>query len=532
MKRILILLILLSLLLLPFSGCSTAAPEDVSGAVIDANGNVMVSDPDDDDRSTFDEENEIKTNSAADGPDGTAVTSGAGNADGSGSGGTSRPDGTARPDGTSRPDGASRPNDTTRPDDPTSSGGVTSSGGATSSDGASSESQEPTAPEIVVNLSRRTVSDPDYAVFEKSTLKILKSADFILTGNFYGCIEASLGYNDMLRLKLAGANILNTTGPAVKIRNLVSDETNDSVANNPNDETTIPDDPGVEYDQPDVIISFTDGTYSTLEVKDCNLSEMTGTIYSEVSLSIRGHGSGLIKNANQNAVHCLKSVEIRNVNSLQLVAPAGRGVYTKARYTNSAFATVKISSNRDAVKCDKFYMSGGTLIACSQKNDAIDANDRAVITDGILVADTADIAKNYGIKVRRILENQIRPDKYDTFELSGGTIIAAGGFNTLPSGDTSAAAYYSLGGNIAKSAVAAAVKSKDGAVLFAFRTADTRPAVLISSPSLSSAAGGGVWTGGSISGGDEYFISDNMIVAGTRLYVGSGYSGGQKIADL
>ena len=177
-------------------------------------------------------------------------------------------------------------------------------------------------------------------------------------------------------------------------------------------------------------------------------------------------------------------------------------------------------------------MSGGVLIACSQSNDAIDADDRAVITDGILVADTADIAKNYGIKVRRILENQIRPDKYDTFELSGGTVVATGGFNTLPSSDTSTAAYYSLGSNVATGATSIAVKKSSGNALLAFKTGDARPAILIASPSLSSGTGYSVWNGGSIIGAEEYFIKDNIIVTGTRICIGGNYSCGKKITDI
>lgn len=503
MKRLISLLIVSALLLLMFSACGNA-PEDISESITDSNGNITVSDSDDNDLSTIDEENEIKTGSNGSGAGsntGTSDSASEGNTVGTGSGSGSN----------------------------TANGDNSSTGSTDVSDPGISE---PAVPEITVNLTKQTVTDPSYAVFENNTLKILKSADFSITGNFYGCIEASLGYNDVLRLKLSGANILNTTGPAIKIYNLVSDEKNDSVANNPDDETTIAGDLGIEYDQPDVIVSFTDGTSSTLEVRDCNLNDMIGTIYSEVSLSIRGHGDGIIKNANQNAVHCLKSVEVRNVNSLQLLAPNGRGVYTKARYTNNAGATVKISSKRDAIKCDKFYMSGGVLIACSQSNDAIDADDRAVITDGILVADTADIAKNYGIKVRRILENQIRPDKYDTFELSGGTVVATGGFNTLPSSDTSTAAYYSLGSNVATGATSIAVKNSSGNALLAFKTGDARPAILIASPSLSSDTGYSVWNGGSITGAEEYFINDNIIVTGTRICIGGNYSGGKKITDI
>lgn len=417
MKRFLSLLLTAALIMLTLVACGNK-PSDISESITDENGHITVSDSDDENYATFDEENEIKTGSSS---FGSTISGDAGTSRGAVSGFEENSCFENNSTDVSTPDSSateSRPND------------------------------EPAIPEISVNLTKKTVSDPTFARFEKNTLKILKSADFSLTGNFYGCIEASLGYNDLLRLKLAGANILNTSGPAIKIYNLVSDEKNDSVANNPDDETSIGDDPTVDYDQPDVIVSFTSGTNSTLEVRDCNLNDMIGTVYSEVSLSIRGHGDGVIKNTNQNAIHCLKSVEIRNVNNLQLIAPAGRGVYTKARYTNALGATVKISANRDAIKCDKFYMDGGVLIACSQKNDAIDADDRAVITDGILIADTADIAKNYGIKVRRILENQIRPDKYDTFELSGGTVLAAAGFNTLPKSDVSKAVYYALDASV------------------------------------------------------------------------------------
>lgn len=507
MKKIIAILLCLLLTLGLFTACS-GTPDDPSESLLDANGNLTVSDSDDEDLSAIDEDFEIKTSSAA--TDTATSSSGASSTTTANSSTATQSSGSA----------------TSQAATTSVSASSTASTAATSSDPTpSTDMDDDTLPQVTINLTKETVSQDGYAEFDGSTLKILKCADFSLTGNFYGCIEAELGYNEVIRLRMAGVNLLNTTGPVVKVLNLVSDEKNDNIANNPENETDIAGDQQIEYDQPDLIISFTEGTTNTLEVKDCNLSDMIGTIYSECSLSIRGHGEGTIKNANQNAIHCLKSVEVRNV-ELNLIAPAGRGVYTKARYENNAGCTVKISAYRDAIKCDKFYMYDGTLLAYSQKNDAIDSEDRAVISGGLLVADTADTSKNYGIKVRRILENQVRPDKYDTFEVSGGTVIAAGGFNTLPDDATTTAKYLHLDESFATGADEYAVKDASGKTLIAFSTAAARPDILIVSPALLD-GNCRVWRGGSVSGATKYLLQDNIIVFGTGLYSGGSYAGGK-----
>lgn len=507
-KAIAILLCFLLICTLP--ACDVA-PEDASSRLLDKNGNLTVSDTDDSDYSAIDEEFEIKTSGTDAAASNPASNSGSGVSESATATTSSQ---------------ANVPTGTTLPADQTDHSSAATSSATTPPE----KMDDDTLPQITVNLTRQTVSDSAYAVFEGSTLRILKCADFSLTGNFYGCIEASLGYNEVLRLRMAGVNLLNTTGPVIKVLNLVSDEKNDNIANNPEDESSIAGDQQTEYDQPDLILSFTEGTTNTLQVKDCNLSDMIGTVYSECSLSIRGHGQGTIQNANQNAIHCLKSVEVRNV-ELTLLAPAGRGVYTKARYENNSGCSVKISAYRDAIKCDKFYMYGGTLLACSQKNDAIDAEDRAVITGGLLIADTADISSNYGIKVRRILENQVRADKYDTFEISGGTVLASGGFNTQPDAATTTAAYLLLDNSQINAADQYAIKAASGNTVTAFSTAAARPSVLIVSPALNDGSYQ-LWRGGTVSGATEYLLRDQIIQFSSGLYSGGSYSGGKSVGSV
>lgn len=495
-------------ILVSLSACKTQK-KDQSSEYIDSSGHIVAADPDDSDINIIVEDNEVKTDSS-----GNIIVAG---------------DSASIDPGATVPVGGN----------PTPGSVITEPSGSTGTPVTSTDPAQPdepsSSPEVVlppidVNLSAKTVSDGSFAEFNGNSLKILKSGDFTLTGNFYGSVEAELGYNDVVRLRMVGANIINTSGPAIKVLNLVSDEKGGAAAANPDDETSIDGDLGTEYNQPDIIISFIDGTTSTLEVRDYNPTKITGTIYSEASLSIRGRGTGIVKNANQNAIHCIKSVEVKNC-TLELSAPAGRGVYTKARYENDENCRVSISARRDAVKCDKFYMNAGILSACSSGNDAIDADDRAVISGGILIADTADITKNYGIKVRRIIENQVRPDKYDVFEITGGYMVAAGGFNTLPDSALTTQCTALLSRTVQPGRTLC-VKDSSSAAAIMFEIQSDRPSVLITSPEFALGNEYSVYSGGSVSGSERICVHDNIIVGSSAFHIGGTYSGGNVLTSI
>lgn len=497
MNRLLAVILILCLSLSLFAGCSKAE-SDSAEEYVDAQGNIIAADSDDSDLATFDEENEIKTDAA-----GEVISTFS--------------DGSAAFESAEAAEAQ-----------------VAEETAANTSDAGSSASDSDLAdlPQIDINLSEKTVSDSDYAVFNGSTLFISQSGDYTLVGNFYGCVEVEMDYNEVVRLRLVGVNIVNTTGPAIQFVNLASTEENSDEANNPNNESGVEDDQQVEMNQPDAIISFIDGTTSTLEVRDYSPNDMSGTIDSEVSLSIRGQGSGIIKNSNQNAIHCLKSIAVKNA-SLTLSAPAGRGIYTKARYENDENCTVKISAYRDAVKCDKFYMSGGTLIACSADNDAIDTDDRAIISGGVLLADSGDIYNNYGIKVRRVLENTVRADKNDTFSITGGTVLACGGYNTVPSADTTTQCAAVLQSGDYAQSTTLAVRGATGDTIMTFAVDAKRPSLLISGAGLAQGCGYSVFTGVSADDAAAVLsIDDSIIIDSVTLYDGASASGGTAAEDF
>ena len=191
---------------------------------------------------------------------------------------------------------------------------------------------------------------------------------------------------------------------------------------------------------PNISISFPTGTSSTFET---SANAYTGVIYNESKLTIKGNGSATITskvNAN-NCICSTKSITIKNVgltlNTAQNTNPdsladttgSAKGIFSYSKVTvESGFLTIK--SNGDAIRCDRFYMNGGTANLISSACDGVDADDSIEINGGEI---TSTALEKYCFKVRRVNNTEkgsakgtVRAGKNDCFHINGGKVRGEG----------------------------------------------------------------------------------------------------------
>ncbi len=193
-----------------------------------------------------------------------------------------------------------------------------------------------------------------------------------------------------------------------------------------------------EYDMaPNVQLSFPEGTSSSFTT---TVNSHTGVLYNESKLIIKGHGNATfssVRNPN-NCICSTKSIKIRNVH-LSLNTPqsestsvldkatgSAKGIFSYSRITVES-GTLTVRTNGDGIRCQKLDMLDGSVDIKSSACDGIDADDMIVIGGGNI---RVTAFEKYAYKVRRInntdkgyVKGRARPDKGDTFEINGGTVI-------------------------------------------------------------------------------------------------------------
>ncbi|MCR5208215.1 MAG: carbohydrate-binding domain-containing protein [Eubacterium sp.] len=201
---------------------------------------------------------------------------------------------------------------------------------------------------------------------------------------------------------------------------------------------------------PNVQLSFPEGTKSYFQT---SANSVTGVLYNESKLTIKGHGSATfasIKAAN-NCICSTKSIKIRNL-SLNLTTAQNENTSTMASATGSArgiFSYSKVTlesgslyakTNGDALRCDEFIAESGSASLTSSACDAIDADDAIVINGGTI---TCTALEKACFKVRRINNTEIGAPKgcvrtaADTFAINGGTVRGEGKRITTVQGSAS-----------------------------------------------------------------------------------------------
>lgn len=259
------------------------------------------------------------------------------------------------------------------------------------------------------------------AYVDNGVLYLNGNGDYYITSDvktWYGRIVVSLGNQGLARVRLAGVNIVSSASKAIEFIDtdtVINDKDTDG-------EVLIYKNTASTKNNPDAVLSFVDGTYNSLSATGNENSGGSGTVYSECKLSIKGHGSAEITSKNKNAIHTERSLGIQNC-TLTLSAIAGKGIRTKGTLDIEEAATITIRSTGDAIRCNEFIMdtdvkdangnkdrtTGSTVnlypssgSASPTTGDGIDADDAVIIRAGKLNIEVVSDKEKYGIKVRRV----------------------------------------------------------------------------------------------------------------------------------
>lgn len=299
---------------------------------------------------------------------------------------------------------------------------------------------------IVLQKNRAAKCSSSNVAISTGQVNINKGGNYKITSetdDWHGQIVLQLDNTENCELRFEDVYISNDTKNIIQIidKSITSDRTfleaeadTDSSASNEIKDVSDND------SAPNVDISFPEGTSSTFTT---SANSYTGVLYNESKLTIKGNGSATFaatKNAN-NCICSTKSISIKNVSltlttaqntsteSLAKVSGSAKGIFSYSKVTvDSGKLTVK--SNGDCVRCDSFYLNGGTADFKSSACDGIDADDSIVISGGSI---TSIATQKYCYKVRRVnnteeflVKGRVRAGKDDCFRINGGTVIGEG----------------------------------------------------------------------------------------------------------
>ncbi|WP_288206199.1 carbohydrate-binding domain-containing protein [uncultured Parabacteroides sp.] len=156
-------------------------------------------------------------------------------------------------------------------------------------------------------------------------------------------------------------------------------------------------------------------------------------------------------------------------------------------------------------------INGGDIYCYSTANDGIDSNGTLTITGGTVIA----------------IGTSSPEDGFDcdqnTFKITGGTIIGVGGGTSTPTSKECTQPSLVYGGSGTQNTLFH-ISAADGTDVLTFRIPRTlqQMTLLFSSPSLASGASYTIQTGGTATGGTDFY----------GLYTGATYSGGTQAATF
>ncbi|NDV94505.1 carbohydrate-binding domain-containing protein [Dysgonomonas sp. 521] len=186
------------------------------------------------------------------------------------------------------------------------------------------------------------------------------------------------------------------------------------------------------------------------------------------------------------------------------------GLESKATLTITG-GNIDIEAYDDCINAsDHIQIDGGNIYCNSVTNDGIDSNGTLTITGGVVIA-AGSSSNSY--------EGGIDCD-WNQFSITGGTIIGTGGggMQSTPTASVSRQRSLIFNTRTQNVEIIRIQSTSDGSEVLTFRLPKTynRLNILFSSPLLESNTGYTIYTGGTISGGTDFY----------GLYTGATYSGG------
>ncbi len=392
-----------------------------------------------------------------------------------------------------------------------------------------------------------------------STVNITSGGDHTVTGTLSnGMIHVNT--TERVKLRLSGANITNSTGPAIYFENV---------------------DKG--------FITLVEGTTNTLaDGRSYRNVELKATLFSNDDLEIKGKGTlnitgnfnhaiagdddvnvenGIIniKSAVNDGIHANGSLEVKG-GTLNITS-TGDALQTETEELIIEKGTLTLSAGSQAFKSDTGILINGGNINVTQseegaeapiitinggtmnfnsKDDCLNATkgtgsmqsdgSQLIINGGTIYvnATTGDALDSNGalnVKGGTVVvhgpqsQPEVAVDTNGTFTVSGGTLIATGPSAMMAQYPTGASSQYSIAAMFSSSQPAnsaVCVKDSTGKALIITKPKRNFLYVVFSSPELKQGSTYTIYSGGNVSGGTE---ANGLITGGT-------YNGGTVLATI
>jgi hypothetical protein len=371
-----------------------------------------------------------------------------------------------------------------------------------------------------------------------TTATITAGGDYTVTGTLTnGMIVVNT--TDKAKLRLSGVNITNSGGPAIFISN--ADK---------------------------AFITITDGTVNYLSDGSSYSVEAKAALFSNDTLEIKGSGTLYVSGNYKHAIASDDNIIIEN-GTLIIQKSVKDGIHANNNVTINGGnltitstsdgiqsegdivvndGTITVSAGDDGlVAATNFTINGGTVnitksyegieskgdiilnagtVTIAATDDGLNATSNITINGGSLYSNTTTgdaIDSNGTLNIKggttvtsggNVPEGGADCDQ-NTFTITGGTLIATGGANSTPTASTSSQCSVLLGSATAGSIVRITEQSS-GAEILTFNVTKAYQNMLFTSPKLVLGKTYIVYTGGTVSGGTNFY----------GLYTDASYSGG------
>lgn len=326
----------------------------------------------------------------------------------------------------------------------------------------------------------------------EKTVTISKGGDYTISGTLSNG-KLLINTTEKVNIELNNVTITNSSGPAIQVDNAKK-----------------------------ITISLKEGTTNTL--KDGGSNTLNAALFSNDTLIIEGSGSLVIYGNN---AHAIESDDDIIINSGNITINAKKdGIHANDNITIND-GTINIKASSEGIECKdndilinggiivsyttddginaakNITINGGKLYIQSTLNDAIDSNGTININGGLIVAVGAG-APECGID-----SDESAP------VIAGGTVLAVGGATSTP--ESSTTTQYTVRMGVTPVNGIMSLKLNDETI-FTFKCSQSYSTVLYSSENLTKTSGYSIYTGGSISGGSDFygFSTDSTYTSGTQ----------------
>ncbi len=308
--------------------------------------------------------------------------------------------------------------------------------------------------------------------------------------------QITVDTKEKVYIEFAGVEITNSSGPALQIT-----------------------------DAKEITVILKTGTVNTLS--DGGNSEYNAAIFSNDTLIIEGDGKLVVTGNNGHGIESDDDVII-NGGDITLAAKTD-GIHANDNITINS-GRISVTDAYEGIESKGDIIINGGLITAVCSDDGFNAGTDITINDGQIYAratrgDAVDSNGTIHINGGTIVaiggnqpEGGIDCDRNE-FVITGGILVATGGANSMPTEASSTQCSALLGGAFTNTPLC--IMEDDGETLV-FEAEQGYQSMVFSSPRLEKGKTYTILTGGTISGGSEFY----------GLYSGAVYSGGEESATF